>query len=47
MSRFISLVLRHQPEAAGIQLDEHGWTSVEALIQGVNGTGRSLDGVVS
>ncbi len=26
-----------------IRLDEHGWASVEALIQGVNGTGRSLD----
>ncbi len=43
LSRFISLVLRHQPEAAGIRLDEHGWASVEKLIQGVNGTGRSLD----
>ncbi len=43
LSCFISLVLRHKPEAAGIQLDEHGWASVEALIQGVNGTGRSLD----
>ncbi len=43
LSRFISLVLRHKPEAAGIRLDEHGWASVEALIQGVNGTGRSLD----
>ncbi len=43
LSRFISLILRHKPEAAGIQLDEHGWASVEALIQGINGTGRSLD----
>ncbi len=43
LSRFISLILRHKPEAAGIQLDEHGWASVEALIQGVNKTGRSLD----
>ncbi len=32
LSRFISLVLRHQPEAAGIRLDEHGWASVEKLI---------------
>lgn len=24
-SKFISLVLRHKPEAIGITLDEHGW----------------------
>ncbi len=43
LSCFISLVLRHKPEAAGIRLDEHSWASVEALIQGANGIGRSLD----
>ena len=40
LSLFLSLVLRHQPEAAGITLDEHGWADVEALIQGISGTGR-------
>ena len=33
MSVFLSLVLRHQPDAAGITLDEHGWADVEALIE--------------
>ena len=37
LSVFLSLVLRHQPEAAGITLDEHGWADVEALIQGISG----------
>lgn len=41
LSVFLSLVLRHQPEAAGITLDEHGWADVEALIQGISGTGRA------
>lgn len=27
-SRFIALVLRHKPHAAGIELDEHGWADV-------------------
>lgn len=27
-SKFISLVLRHKPEAIGITLDEHGWAEV-------------------
>lgn len=43
LSVFISLVLRHQPEAAGITLDEHGWACVEDLISGINGTGRTID----
>lgn len=37
-SRYISLVLRHKPEAAGITLDEHGWADVSELIAGVNRT---------
>ena len=32
LSVFISLVLRHKPEAAGITLDEHGWANVEELL---------------
>lgn len=34
-SKFISLILRHKPEAIGITLDEHGWANVEELIAGV------------
>ena len=34
-SKFLSLILRHKPEAAGITLDEHGWASVDELIAGV------------
>ena len=39
---FISRLLRHQPEAAGLHLDEHGWADVEELIRCVN-TRRHLD----
>jgi len=37
-SRYISMLLRHKPEAAGIVLDKNGWASVDALIEGVNKT---------
>ena len=37
-SKYISLILRHQPEVIGITLDEHGWADVEELISGVNRT---------
>lgn len=36
LSVFISLVLRHKPEAAGICLDEHGWADVDELLRGIN-----------
>ena len=32
ISKFLSLVLRHQPELIGIALDDQGWTPVEDLI---------------
>lgn len=43
LSKYISLVLRHRPEEAGIGLDEHGWADVEALIAGMNAGGRKID----
>lgn len=43
LSKFISLVLRHQPQAAGIELDSHGWADVEALLAGMNAANRTID----
>lgn len=43
LSVFISLVLRHKPDAAGIQLDEHGWANADEMINGINSTGRKID----
>ena len=37
-SRLISYILRHDPQSAGVTLDEHGWASVSDLIEGVNRT---------
>ena len=43
-SKFISLILRHNPQVIGISLDEHGWADVKELIDGINRTeGHSLD----
>lgn len=35
VSKYMSLILRHKPEAIGITLDEHGWANVEELIAGI------------
>lgn len=32
LSKFLSLVLRHQPELIGLELDANGWTDVNELI---------------
>ncbi|AUC15158.1 RNA 2'-phosphotransferase [Tenacibaculum sp. SZ-18] len=32
ISKFLSLLLRHQPETIGLNLDENGWADVEELI---------------
>lgn len=34
--RFLALVLRHKPQAVGIELDVHGWAQVEALLAAFN-----------
>ena len=42
-SKFLSLVLRHRPEAAGITLDAHGWADVTALLRGMHAAGFPAD----
>lgn len=41
-SKFLSLVLRHQPETAHITLDAAGWVSVEDLLAGCSKARRTL-----
>lgn len=43
LSKFLSLVLRHKPEAVGIELDRHGWADTESLLAGINATGRQIN----
>jgi putative RNA 2'-phosphotransferase len=52
ISKFLSLVLRHQPEAVGVTLDAAGWVEVSTLLEGCRRAGRAitpeqLDEVVS
>ena len=43
MSKFISLALRHHPEAAGVTLDSEGYADTAALIKGVAEKFRGFD----
>jgi len=41
-SKFLSLILRHEPERVGLSLVDAGWISVDELLRAVNQHGISL-----
>jgi putative RNA 2'-phosphotransferase len=41
-SKFLSLVLRHQPELVGITLGEGGWVAIELLLAGCEKQGKGM-----
>jgi len=43
ISKFLSLVLRHEPGKIEITLDEHGWTDADELIRAVTKHGVRFD----
>jgi len=45
-SKFLSYVLRHQPDAIGISLDREGWADIAALIAAAVNAGKQLDHVL-
>jgi putative RNA 2'-phosphotransferase len=42
LSKFLSLVLRHEPHKAGLTLDSAGWVEVEALLRGCAAAGVAI-----
>ncbi|MEB0048715.1 MULTISPECIES: RNA 2'-phosphotransferase [unclassified Pseudomonas] len=43
ISKFLSYVLRHEPQSIGLQLDMEGWAEIDLLIAGAAKEGRVLD----
>jgi len=41
-SKFLSLILRHEPERLGLKLGDAGWVNVQELVQAVNSHGVPL-----
>ncbi len=35
-SKFLSLILRHEPERVGLKLGDAGWVGVDELLKAVN-----------
>lgn len=42
VSKYLSFVLRHHPEAIGLKLDPERWANVEELVQNANASGKSI-----
>jgi putative RNA 2'-phosphotransferase len=42
LSKFLSLVLRHKPDAIGLELDSQGWADIEQLIDKANVAGTKF-----
>ena len=42
LSKFMSLVLRHKPDAIGLALDSQGWANIEELIDKANVAGTKF-----
>lgn len=43
LSKFLSMVLRHDPAAIGLSLDEQGWTSIDRLLACAAAAGKPID----
>lgn len=42
LSKFLSFVLRHRPDAIRLSLDEAGWAPIDELVRAANAAGRPL-----
>lgn len=42
-SKFLSYILRHEPESIGLSLDTEGWAQIDVLIERARVAGRVLD----
>jgi putative RNA 2'-phosphotransferase len=42
LSKFLSFVLRHRPQAIGLTLDANGWASVDELVEKCRAHGRPI-----
>lgn len=43
LSKFLSLVLRHEPGTIGLVLDKNGWVAVDELLAALNTAGKEVD----
>lgn len=42
ISKYLTFVLRHEPEAIGMKLEPEGWLVAATLVQNANAHGKSI-----
>ncbi|CAJ0809951.1 RNA 2'-phosphotransferase [Ralstonia flaminis] len=42
LSKFLSLILRHEPKRIGLTLDDAGWAGIDALLERAAASGRPM-----
>lgn len=42
ISKYLSFILRHNPDAIGMRLDPEGWLNIDQLIANANAAGKSM-----
>jgi len=42
ISKFLSFILKHNPQSIGLQLNVDGWLNIDDLIKNANANGKSL-----
>jgi putative RNA 2'-phosphotransferase len=42
ISKYLSFILRHNPDAIGMKLDPEGWLNVDQLVKNANAAGKSI-----
>ena len=43
ISKYLSFILRHNPDAIGMRLDPEGWLNIDQLIANANAAGKSMN----
>ena len=47
VSKYLSLILRHKPEVADIELDKHGWAEVSEILRAIKVDMNTLEKIVN
>ena len=42
LSKYLTYILRHEPHAIGLKLDEEGFLNVEELVKNANASGKKI-----
>ena len=42
ISKYLTFILRHEPNAIGMKLDPEGWLKIDDLVKNANASGKSI-----